>query len=66
MQKDMELKKYKTNLEDIVAERTKELEEKNKKLAEFNKLFIGREFRIKELKDKIEKLEEELKDLASV
>ena len=34
-----------------------ELEEKNQELERFNQLFIGREFRIKELKEKIAKLE---------
>ncbi|MCD4788605.1 MAG: PAS domain S-box protein, partial [Bacteroidales bacterium] len=52
-----ELKKYREHLEKLVKERTKELEEKNKRLEEFNKLFVGREFRIKELKDKINKLD---------
>jgi len=32
-----------------VKERTRESEEKNEKLAKFNKLFVDREFRIKEL-----------------
>ena len=58
---ELELEKYRNNLEDLVAERTRELEDKNKKLEEFNKLFVGREFRIKELKSKLEKMEEEVK-----
>ncbi len=57
---ELELEKYKTQLEDLVKERTRELEDKNKKLEEFNKLFVGREFRIKELKNKVEELEEKL------
>ncbi len=52
-----ELDKYHEQLEKMVAERTTELEEKNLKLREFNKLFVGREFRIKELKDKIKELQ---------
>jgi len=37
-----------------------ELTEKNKNLEHFNELFVGREFRIKELRDKIEELEGKL------
>jgi predicted RNase H-like nuclease (RuvC/YqgF family) len=55
-----ELKKHQDHLEELVNERTTELEEKNKELNRFNKLFVGREFRIKELKDKVKKLEKEL------
>ncbi len=51
-----ELKTNQENLETIVKERTKELEERNKELEEYNDLFIGREFRIKELRDEIKKL----------
>ncbi|MCD4793670.1 MAG: hypothetical protein K8R54_10575 [Bacteroidales bacterium] len=54
---EKELKKYHDYLEELVKERTKELEKKNKDLEEFNELFIGREFRIKELKDKVKELE---------
>ena len=56
-----ELKKNQEHLEELVKERTKELEEKNKELNRFNKLFVGREFRIKELKDKVKELEKELR-----
>jgi PAS domain S-box-containing protein len=62
-----ELKKHHEYLEEIVNERTKELvdkneelEVKNKELEKYQELFIGREFRIKELKDKIKELEENL------
>jgi len=58
---EAELMKHQHNLEELVAERTKELELKNKELDEFNSLFIGREFRIKELRDKLKELEAELK-----
>ena len=44
-------------LEQYVAERTVELKEKNKELERFNNLFIDREFRIKELKERIKELE---------
>jgi PAS domain S-box-containing protein len=55
-----ELANHKDHLEKLVKERTAELEEKNKELMRYNKLFIGREFRIKELKDKVKELEKEL------
>jgi PAS domain S-box-containing protein len=61
-QAEEELNKYRDNLEELVKERTKELEEKNEKLAKFNKLFVDREFRVKELKDRIKELEEKLKE----
>ncbi len=55
-----ELQKHREHLEELVQKRTAELEEKNTELERFNKLFVGREFRIKELKDKIKELEKEL------
>ncbi|MCD4793671.1 MAG: PAS domain S-box protein [Bacteroidales bacterium] len=55
-----ELKKHRDHLEELVKERTKELEKKNKDLEEFNELFIDREFRIKELRDKVKELEAKL------
>lgn len=55
-----ELLNYKNNLENIVEERTKELQEKNEELERYNKLFVGREFRIKELKDKLKNLEDKM------
>jgi len=56
-QAEAELAKHRDHLEEIVKERTKELEEKNEKLKQFNKLFVDREFRIKELKDKVKEFE---------
>ncbi|MCK5057619.1 MAG: GAF domain-containing protein [Candidatus Aminicenantes bacterium] len=56
-----ELEKHRNHLEKLIKERTAELEEKNKELKRFNKLFVGREFRIKELKDKVKELEKESK-----
>ncbi|MBW2646438.1 MAG: hypothetical protein JRE23_09715 [Deltaproteobacteria bacterium] len=53
-----ELNKYRDHLEDLVKERTGELEEKNSELERMNMLFVGREFRIKELKEKVKELEE--------
>jgi PAS domain S-box-containing protein len=59
-----ELLRQQVHLEELVAQRTKDLEnknheliEKNLELARFNDLFVNREFRIKELKDKIKELE---------
>lgn len=57
-----ELEKYRKHLEKLVKERTNELEEKNKKLERFNNLFVGREFRIKELKERVKELESFLPD----
>ena len=56
-QAETELQHHKENLEKLVNERTKELEKKNAELERFNRLFVGREFRIKELKDKLKKYE---------
>ena len=56
-----ELKKHREHLEELVKERTAELELKNAELERFNKLFVGREFRIKELRDKVKILEGKLK-----
>jgi len=58
-QAEEELEKHRDHLEELVKERTAELEEKNRELENFNKLFIDREFRIKELKDKVKELEKE-------
>jgi len=64
-----ELSKYREHLEEIVKERTAELERANKDLAEKNadlermhQLFVGREFRIKELRDKVKELEDSQKE----
>lgn len=65
---EKELKKYRDDLENMVKERTHELEETNEKLNKnikelqrYNELFVGREFRIKELKDRVKELEEKIK-----
>lgn len=69
-----ELTEIKKNLEQKVNERTQELElknieltkgnkellEMNKQLEKFNDLFVGREFRIKELKNTIAKLQKQI------
>lgn len=54
-----ELGKYRKNLEEKILERTEELAKKNEELRNFNKLFIGREKRIKELKDKLKQVKED-------
>ena len=73
-QAEQELEKHREHLEDMVKERTAdlrnsqyslknmvgELEEKTRKLERFNKLFVDREFRIKELKEKIKALEKHM------
>lgn len=58
---ELELKKHKEHLEEVVAERTSKLKAQNEELEKFNKLFVDREFRIRELKEKIKKLEMQLK-----
>lgn len=59
---EAELEKHHEHLEDIVRERTQQIEEKNRELERFNKLFVGREFRIKELREKVKQLEKELQE----
>ena len=45
------------NLENLVKDRTKDLETKNLELARMNKMFVGREIRMAELKKQIAELE---------
>lgn len=52
-----DLEKFNKNLEKTVKDRTKELEDKNKELETFNKMTIGRELKMAELKKKIKDLE---------
>lgn len=52
-----ELAKHRKNLEQIVNERTVELEEKNKELDHALKVFVGREYKIKKLLERIKVLE---------
>ena len=56
-QAEKELEKHREHLEELVKERTSELEEKNAELERMNDLFVGRELRIKELRDRVEELE---------
>lgn len=53
-----ELAQLNKSLEQRVQERTAELEEKYAELERLNKLFVGRELRMVELKERISKLEE--------
>ena len=54
---EKELNNYRENLEEMVNERTLELKTKNEELEKYNELFVGREFRIKELKEKLKAYE---------
>ncbi len=55
-----ELAKHREHLEELVRERTTELEERNDELQRFHDATIDREFRIKELRDELDKLKKEL------
>jgi PAS domain S-box-containing protein len=59
------LQTYSEDLEVLVQARTIELENMNTELRHYNKLFVGREFRIKELRDKIKSMDEKLKKYES-
>jgi len=52
-QAEEELKTHRDHLEELVKERTKELEEKNKKLDNAMKVFVGRELTIRDLQNRI-------------
>jgi len=56
-----ELHELKNKLEERVKEQTSELEQKVEELERMNKIFVGREPRIKELKNEIIKLKEQLR-----
>jgi len=56
-----ELKDLAESLEEQVGQRTKELQEKMKELEKFNKLAVGRELKMIELKEEIKELKGELK-----
>ena len=62
IQAEEELKKYREHLEELVKARTQKLEEQNKELERFNNLFVNREFRIKELRDRVKELEENISE----
>ena len=54
---EIELDKHRDHLEELVAERTDALEKKNKELDNALKVFVGRELTIRNLQNKIRKLE---------
>lgn len=55
-----ETSRHAADLEERVRERTVELEEKNRELERMNRLFVGRELRMRELKARIAELEKRL------
>jgi len=55
-----ELEELSKKQEEIIKERTRELQEKVRDLEKFNKLAVGRELKMIELKEEIKKLKEEL------
>ncbi|HPE77872.1 MAG TPA: hypothetical protein PLC80_17395, partial [Draconibacterium sp.] len=59
---EQEIKKLNEELEEKVKDRTNELEIKISEIQRMNRLFVGRELRIKELKEKIKEMENSLKD----
>ena len=58
-----EIEKFQESLEEQVKERTKELQEKINEMERFQKLTVGREIKMAELKKEIKRLEEEIKKL---
>ncbi len=59
--KTKELRGLADELEERIKERTDELEEKVEELEKINRLMVGREIKMIELKEKLEKLENKLK-----
>lgn len=59
-QAEDEIRKLNEELEQRVQERTVELKEKNAELEQMNKIFVGRELKMVELKNRIRELEEKL------
>ncbi|CAH8286500.1 PAS domain S-box-containing protein [Mariniflexile fucanivorans] len=53
---EQELEQYRNNLENLVKTRTEEVNLKNAELQRMNKLFVGRELKMKELKNIIKEL----------
>jgi len=59
-QMDEELTKHREHLEELVEVRTAEIEKKKAEVERLNKLFVGRELRMIELKEKIRELEKKI------
>jgi hypothetical protein len=57
-----ELKEAAESLDDQVREKTRKLQEKVEELEKFNKLVVGRELKMVQLKEEVEKLQKELGD----
>lgn len=55
---EAEVEQYKTNLEELIKIRTEEVHAKNDELQRMNKLFVGRELKMKELKNIIKELQQ--------
>ena len=53
---DLELENHRNNLENLVELRTEEVNSQNLELERMNKLFVGRELRMRELKNIIKEL----------
>lgn len=60
-----ELQEFSQNLEEQIKERTKELYRKMEELEKFQKLAVGREIKMVELKKEIQRLKEETKTIKS-
>lgn len=60
---EQELQEHRDRLEELVDERTKKLEKANSELDNNIKLFVGREMKIVELRNKVKELEREIKKL---
>lgn len=56
-QAEVELAKHREHLEELVKVRTLEVEEKNQKLSDQIKIFVGRELKIRDLENKIKVLQ---------
>jgi len=51
---------HREHLEELVEERTQKLQARNEELEAIHKNIIGREFRIKELRDQVQELKKRL------